>query len=237
MDRIPAVSISPGGPSDSQCVHHRRAWLLFSIVGSQTTPHFCRCWSLGVVTANGPLGSTHRVGLFWPPPGLAMDLRLVLLELPISEGWPYRTRSVHLSDSLSDRLFSWGSGACFAKPEGQRQLKYLRIVNQGASRICRNGQSRVERGPAGSNPRRSECAYSESEVGCFRSSEGFSQATPTCGASPRLILLPFGGIPNSPGSRSNASGVPSGSKVPEVTPAALRGRRQITRPKSDKPVH
>ena len=39
------------------------------------------------------------------------------------------------------------------------------------------------------------------EVGCFRSSEGFSQATPTSGASPRLILLPFGGIPNSPGSR------------------------------------
>src|SRR2546430_1916634 len=43
--------------------------------------------------------------------------------------------------------------------------------------------------------------YSESEVGCFRSSKGFSQATPPCGASPRLILLPFGGIPNSPGVR------------------------------------
>jgi hypothetical protein len=38
MDRIPAVSISSGGPSDSQCVPHRRSWLLFSIVGSQTTP-------------------------------------------------------------------------------------------------------------------------------------------------------------------------------------------------------
>src|SRR5881396_3030432 len=54
------------------------------------------------------------------------------------------------------------------------------------------------------------CAYSESEVGCFRSSKGFSQATPTCGASPRLILLPFGGIPNSPGFEENASGVPCG---------------------------
>jgi len=54
------------------------------------------------------------------------------------------------------------------------------------------------------------CAYSESEVGRFQSSEGFSQATPTCGASPRLILLPFGGIPNSPGSKENASGVPCG---------------------------
>jgi hypothetical protein len=40
------------------------------------------------------------------------------------------------------------------------------------------------------------CTQLESEVGCFRSSEGFSQATPICGASPRLILLPFGGIPN-----------------------------------------
>jgi hypothetical protein len=164
-----------------------------------------------------------------------MDLRLVVLEVPISEDWPYRTRSVHLSDALSDRLFSWGSGAYFAKPGSQRQLKYLRIVNHGASRICRNRQSRVERGQAGSNPKRSGCAYAESEVGCFRSSEGFSQATPTCGASPRLILLPFGGIPNSPGSNSNASGVPSGSKVPEVTPAALRGRRADH--KSDKPVH
>jgi hypothetical protein len=36
------------------------------------------------------------------------------------------------------------------------------------------------------------------ELGRFRSSEGFSQATPNCGASPRLILLLFGGIPNSP---------------------------------------
>ena len=35
-------------------------------------------------------------------------------------------------------------------------------------------------------------------MGCFRSSEGFSQATPIFGASPRLILLPFGGILNSP---------------------------------------
>ena len=35
----------------------------------------------------------------------------------------------------------------------------------------------------------------------LRSSKGFSQATPTCGASSRLILLPFGGIPNSPGVR------------------------------------
>src|SRR5207244_7404072 len=54
------------------------------------------------------------------------------------------------------------------------------------------------------------CAFSESEVGCFQSSKGFSQATPTCGASPRLILLPFGGIPNSPGFEENASGVPCG---------------------------
>jgi len=52
--------------------------------------------------------------------------------------------------------------------------------------------------------------YSEGEVGCFRSSEGFSQATPTSGASPRLILLPFGGIPNSPGFKENASGAPCG---------------------------
>jgi hypothetical protein len=53
---------------------------------------------------------------------------------------------------------------------------------------------------------RTACAYSEGEVGCFRSSKGFSQATPTCGASPRLILLPFGGIPNSPGFEENPSG-------------------------------
>jgi hypothetical protein len=38
----------------------------------------------------------------------------------------------------------------------------------------------------------------KSELGRFRSSKGFSQATPNCGVSPRLILLPFGGIPNSP---------------------------------------
>jgi hypothetical protein len=52
--------------------------------------------------------------------------------------------------------------------------------------------------------------YVLSEVGCFRSSKGFSQATPSCGVSPRLILLPFGGIPNSPGFEENASGVPCG---------------------------
>jgi len=54
------------------------------------------------------------------------------------------------------------------------------------------------------------CTQSESEVGCFRSSEGFSQATPTCGASPRLILLPFGGIPNSPGFNENGTGLSCG---------------------------
>ncbi len=37
-----------------------------------------------------------------------------------------------------------------------------------------------------------------SELGCFQSSEGFSQVAPGYGVSPRLILLPFGGIPNSP---------------------------------------
>jgi hypothetical protein len=60
------------------------------------------------------------------------------------------------------------------------------------------------------------CAYAESEVGCFRSSKGFSQATPTCGASPRLILLPFGGIPNSPGSKRMLAVCRAGSKVTEV---------------------
>jgi hypothetical protein len=53
-------------------------------------------------------------------------------------------------------------------------------------------------------------------MGCFRSSEGFSQATPISGASPRLILLPFGGIPNSPGFAQNVSLVRPGSKVTEV---------------------
>ena len=33
--------------------------------------------------------------------------------------------------------------------------------------------------------------HPEREVCCFPSSEGFSQATRTCGASPRLISLPF----------------------------------------------
>ena len=42
------------------------------------------------------------------------------------------------------------------------------------------------------------CGYVENGVGCIRSSKGFSHATPICGASPRLILLPFGGIPNCP---------------------------------------
>ena len=54
-------------------------------------------------------------------------------------------------------------------------------------------------------------------MGRFRSSEGFSQAAPTCGASPRLILLPFGGIPNSPGSVRMVRTCPAGSKVTEVT--------------------
>jgi hypothetical protein len=35
-------------------------------------------------------------------------------------------------------------------------------------------------------------------MGCFRSSEGFSQAVPESWGLPRLILLLFGGIPNSP---------------------------------------
>jgi hypothetical protein len=36
------------------------------------------------------------------------------------------------------------------------------------------------------------------KVGRFRWSEGFSQAIPLSGGLPRLILLLFGGIPNSP---------------------------------------
>ena|ERR1700751_5702010 len=35
-------------------------------------------------------------------------------------------------------------------------------------------------------------------VGCFQSSEGFSQVIPELRGLPRLILLLFGGIPNSP---------------------------------------
>jgi hypothetical protein len=37
----------------------------------------------------------------------------------------------------------------------------------------------------------------ERKMGCFRSSEGFSQAI-SLEERPRLILLLFGGIPNSP---------------------------------------
>jgi len=60
-------------------------------------------------------------------------------------------------------------------------------------------------------------SYSESEVGCFRSSKGFSQATPTCGASPRLILLPFRRHPQQPrGSKRMLAVCRAGSKVTEV---------------------
>ena len=42
-------------------------------------------------------------------------------------------------------------------------------------------------------------------MGCFRSSEGFSQAVPESRRTPRLILLLFGGIPNSPSVRKMSS--------------------------------
>ena len=54
-------------------------------------------------------------------------------------------------------------------------------------------------------------------MGCFRSSEGFSQVTPTFGVSPRLILLLFGGIPNSPGSTRMLAVSRAASIVTEVT--------------------
>jgi hypothetical protein len=44
--------------------------------------------------------------------------------------------------------------------------------------------------------RRAVAAKSGEDVGCFQSSEGFSQVIRA--ERPRLILLLFGGIPNSP---------------------------------------
>jgi hypothetical protein len=79
------------------------------------------------------------------------------------------------------------------------------------------------------------CAYAESDVGCFQSSEGFSQATPTRGASPRLILLLFGGIPNSPGFKENASGMRAGPKVTEVTRTGVGRHLPFCRAKIDSP--
>ena|SRR5262245_7541114 len=52
-------------------------------------------------------------------------------------------------------------------------------------------------------------------VGCFRSSEGFSQAIlPNLENFPRLILLLFGSIPNSPGSETSFNGMLSAGSVP-----------------------
>ena len=42
-----------------------------------------------------------------------------------------------------------------------------------------------------------KCSLPESR-GCFRSSEGLSQVIPLWGGLSRLILLLFGGVPNSP---------------------------------------
>ena len=48
-----------------------------------------------------------------------------------------------------------------------------------------------------SEQRGSACSPIESG-GCFRSSEGLSQVIPRWGGLSRLILLLFGGVPNSP---------------------------------------
>jgi hypothetical protein len=58
---------------------------------------------------------------------------------------------------------------------------------------CEVGALRV----SGPRPTRN-CGVREKSVGCFWSSEGFSQVTPRWRERTRLILLLFGGIPNSP---------------------------------------
>ena len=115
--------LAPAGPQILNACLIAALGFCSALLVARLPPHFCRCWSFGYGYRQRPSWLPSQGGTFWPPPGLAMDLRLVLLELPISEDGLYRTRHIHLSDSLSDRLFSWSSGVYFAKPEGRRQLK------------------------------------------------------------------------------------------------------------------
>src|SRR5436309_3354677 len=76
------------------------------------------------------------------------------------------------------------------------------------------------------------CAYSESEVGCFRSSKGFSQATPDLRSFSPPDFAPIRRHPQQPrGSKRMLAVCRAGSKVTEVLAqyAGLSHRPSITK--------